>query len=258
MVSHRHLTAHVLANCWHLQTHVFESVQESTCIHRAWSCIMCEAVLFHPTLCASASNHHRHESNSHFEFVLHWYAQVISAVAPRPIGFVSTQSAAGVVNLSPYSFFNVMSHNPCTVTLGVGRSIPRGGVKKDTLTNIEETKWVASNGDGCGQAAHDAGTFQKFHIENVAQTQIPKGGVMRFIKADWSSDPWSNHCGMNDLRASFLQFSMEHLCCCLFVFNSRGRIWYFVSCVRLFSEEGWAEGFFHQNMAGLSSHRADT
>lgn len=68
------------------------------------------------------------------------YTQVISAVTPRPVGFVSTQSRAGVVNLSPYDYFNVMSHNPPTLALGIGRSILHGGVKKETLTNIEETK----------------------------------------------------------------------------------------------------------------------
>lgn len=33
-------------------------------------------------------------------------------VAPRPIGWVSTISAAGVVNLAPYSFFNLFSYKP--------------------------------------------------------------------------------------------------------------------------------------------------
>lgn len=33
-------------------------------------------------------------------------------VAPRPIGWISTISAAGVANLAPYSFFNMFSENP--------------------------------------------------------------------------------------------------------------------------------------------------
>ncbi|MEW5303191.1 MAG: hypothetical protein WDW36_005907 [Sanguina aurantia] len=90
------------------------------------------------------------------------YPLVISAVAPRPIGFVCTQSTAGVVNLAPYSFFNVMSHNPPTLTLGIGRSIPRGGDKKDTLTNIEETKELVVHiiSEWCLEAAnHTCGDF---------------------------------------------------------------------------------------------------
>ena len=33
-------------------------------------------------------------------------------VAPRPIGWVSTISASGAVNLAPYSFFNLFSYKP--------------------------------------------------------------------------------------------------------------------------------------------------
>ena len=33
-------------------------------------------------------------------------------VAPRPIGWISTLSAAGVANLAPYSFFNVFCYRP--------------------------------------------------------------------------------------------------------------------------------------------------
>ncbi len=33
-------------------------------------------------------------------------------VAPRPIGWISTRSADGAINLSPYSFFNALSSNP--------------------------------------------------------------------------------------------------------------------------------------------------
>lgn len=33
-------------------------------------------------------------------------------VSPRPIGWISTLSAAGVVNLAPYSYYNAVSGNP--------------------------------------------------------------------------------------------------------------------------------------------------
>jgi len=35
-----------------------------------------------------------------------------SLVVPRPIGWISTLSPAGVVNLAPYSFFNILSSKP--------------------------------------------------------------------------------------------------------------------------------------------------
>jgi flavin reductase (DIM6/NTAB) family NADH-FMN oxidoreductase RutF len=33
-------------------------------------------------------------------------------VAPRPIGWISTRSAAGLINLAPYSFFNAICERP--------------------------------------------------------------------------------------------------------------------------------------------------
>lgn len=45
----------------------------------------------------------------------------------------------GAVNLAPYSYFNAMGHNPPVLCIGINRSPTRGGGKKDTLVNIEET-----------------------------------------------------------------------------------------------------------------------
>lgn len=52
---------------------------------------------------------------------------------------MSSVSGSSGVNLSPYSYFNVMGHNPPTVAIGMCRSPSRGGGKKDSLLNIEET-----------------------------------------------------------------------------------------------------------------------
>lgn len=53
-------------------------------------------------------------------------------VAPRPIGWISTASADGLVNLAPYSFFNAVSDVPPMVMFSsTGR--------KDSLRNIEAT-----------------------------------------------------------------------------------------------------------------------
>ena len=35
-----------------------------------------------------------------------------SLVVPRPIGWITTISPAGVVNLAPYSFFNMIASHP--------------------------------------------------------------------------------------------------------------------------------------------------
>ncbi|KXZ56193.1 hypothetical protein GPECTOR_1g167 [Gonium pectorale] len=65
------------------------------------------------------------------------YALVISAVVPRPIAFISTVDSDGVVNVSPYSFFNAMGFNPPTVAIGLCHSPSRPEGKKDTLRNLE-------------------------------------------------------------------------------------------------------------------------
>ena len=54
-------------------------------------------------------------------------------VAPRPIGWISSQSGAGLVNLAPYSFFNGFNYTPPIIGFSsVGY--------KDTVRNIEQTR----------------------------------------------------------------------------------------------------------------------
>lgn len=59
-------------------------------------------------------------------------------VGPRPIGWISTRSAAGALNLAPYSFFNAFNYTPPIVGFAsVGY--------KDTVRNCEETGEFAWN-----------------------------------------------------------------------------------------------------------------
>ena len=59
-------------------------------------------------------------------------------VGPRPIGWVSSRSASGHVNLAPYSFFNGFNYVPPIIGFSsIGR--------KDSLNNIEETREFAWN-----------------------------------------------------------------------------------------------------------------
>lgn len=55
-----------------------------------------------------------------------------SIIAPRPIGWISSRSADGVLNLAPYSFFNAFSYTPPLIGFAsIG--------EKDSVTNIRET-----------------------------------------------------------------------------------------------------------------------
>jgi flavin reductase (DIM6/NTAB) family NADH-FMN oxidoreductase RutF len=73
-----------------------------------------------------------------------FYQYMIGAIAPRPIAFVSTVSAEGKVNLSPYSFFNVMSMNPPILVFST-TSRGRDNSEKDTLLNVREVPEVVVN-----------------------------------------------------------------------------------------------------------------
>ncbi len=53
-------------------------------------------------------------------------------VAPRPIGWIGTKGRDGSINLSPYSFFNIVSDNPKIVMFS-------SSGRKDSLRNVEET-----------------------------------------------------------------------------------------------------------------------
>lgn len=66
------------------------------------------------------------------------------AIAPRPICFASTVDAAGRVNLSPYSFFNMVSSNPPMVVFSPARRV-RDNTTKHTLQNLEEVPEVVIN-----------------------------------------------------------------------------------------------------------------
>jgi len=65
------------------------------------------------------------------------YDLLVAMVAPRPIAFVSTVSAAGQPNLAPFSFFNAGGANPPSVVFSP--CTKADGSDKDTLRNIRET-----------------------------------------------------------------------------------------------------------------------
>jgi flavin reductase (DIM6/NTAB) family NADH-FMN oxidoreductase RutF len=66
------------------------------------------------------------------------YKLLIGSILPRPIAFVSTRSKSGQLNLAPFSFFTGISSMPPTICFASARK-GEEGIKKDTLSNIEET-----------------------------------------------------------------------------------------------------------------------
>ena len=71
------------------------------------------------------------------------YQQMVRAIVPRPIAWVSTVSAAGHANLAPYSFFTGVTSNPPSVVFSAVNN--RRGEAKDTLANIREVPQFVVN-----------------------------------------------------------------------------------------------------------------
>lgn len=69
------------------------------------------------------------------------YRLLSTAATPRPIGWISTTSKAGVDNLAPYSFFNVVAVDPPVVMFA-----PVGSSElKDTPRNVRATEQFVVN-----------------------------------------------------------------------------------------------------------------
>ena len=66
------------------------------------------------------------------------YNPVKACVVPRPIGWITSINEVGLVNLAPFSFFNVLSYDPPFVMFSAGVHEADGG-RKDTVENVAAT-----------------------------------------------------------------------------------------------------------------------
>jgi flavin reductase (DIM6/NTAB) family NADH-FMN oxidoreductase RutF len=65
------------------------------------------------------------------------YKLMTAAITPRPIAWITSQSAAGVRNAAPYSFFNMMGDDPPIIAIGLMRRTDAS--LKDSAANILDT-----------------------------------------------------------------------------------------------------------------------
>ncbi len=71
------------------------------------------------------------------------YRLLTNFVGPRPIALVTTISPEGHSNAAPMSFFNVFSHDPAILILGI-QTRP-DGEEKDTVRNIRQNEEFVVN-----------------------------------------------------------------------------------------------------------------
>ncbi len=69
------------------------------------------------------------------------YRWLACTVTPRPIAWVSTRSNAGVNNLAPFSFFQIICDKPATLMVNIAAH--ENGKLKDTLNNIRDNGELA-------------------------------------------------------------------------------------------------------------------
>ncbi|MBL8303312.1 MAG: flavin reductase family protein [Ideonella sp.] len=106
-----------------------------------------------------------------------------SIVGPRPIGWISSRSAEGVLNLAPYSFFNAFNYTPPIIGFAsIGA--------KDTLANVQATGEFAWNlatrplaeamNQSCAAVPPEVDEFELAGLTPLASRQI---GVPRVAES---------------------------------------------------------------------------
>ncbi len=93
------------------------------------------------------------------------------AIAPRPIALASTIDRNGNINLSPFSFFNMMSTRPPILVFSPSRRV-RDNTTKHTLENVKEVPEVVIN----------IVTYKMVEQVSLASCDYSKG-VNEFIKS---------------------------------------------------------------------------
>jgi flavin reductase (DIM6/NTAB) family NADH-FMN oxidoreductase RutF len=150
-------------------------------------------------------------------------------VVPRPIALTSTLSVDGTRNIAPFSYFNIVSHDPPHVALGICKN--PDGSKKDTLRNIEDTKefvinimsdwYVESANHCCGNFAPEEDELQRSGLMNPIPSQVVK--PCRLAESAFH---------MVNMKSRFLFLEIIHVLChihssylCLYTMNIRNVSW---------------------------------
>jgi flavin reductase (DIM6/NTAB) family NADH-FMN oxidoreductase RutF len=99
------------------------------------------------------------------------YRLITGIVVPRPIAWVTSLSATGVLNLAPFSAFTFVSPKPPMLAISVGR---KGGIYKDTAQNIlNNEEYVVHIADSSlMNAVHESSTEHPPDVSEVEELRL--------------------------------------------------------------------------------------
>lgn len=112
------------------------------------------------------------------------YKLLIGSIIPRPIALVTTESDDNVLNIAPFSFFNVVSSDPPILSIAVQRV---NGEMKDTARNIVQNKEAVvhivdtDNVRDANQTAallsHEESELERTNFETVDSVEVSVKGL---------------------------------------------------------------------------------
>jgi flavin reductase (DIM6/NTAB) family NADH-FMN oxidoreductase RutF len=99
------------------------------------------------------------------------YRLITGVVVPRPIAWVTSLSATGVLNLAPFSAFMFVSPKPPMLAISVGR---KGNIYKDTAQNIlNNEEYVVHIADSSLMTAvHESSTEHPPEVSEVEELRL--------------------------------------------------------------------------------------
>jgi flavin reductase (DIM6/NTAB) family NADH-FMN oxidoreductase RutF len=99
------------------------------------------------------------------------YRLITGVVVPRPIAWVTSLSATGVLNLAPFSAFMFVAPKPPMLAISVGR---KGNIYKDTAQNIlNNEEYVVHIADSSlMKAVHESSTEHPADVSEVEELRL--------------------------------------------------------------------------------------
>ena len=117
-------------------------------------------------------------------------------VSPRPIGWISTVSAQGVGNLSPFSFFNLLCQRPAIVAFACE-------TRNHTLANCEETGEFVHNlaSQSLAEMMNQSSANYPAEVDEMRYLGIESAPCVNVRPMRVAQSPASLECKVTEIRS---------------------------------------------------------